>query len=73
MNLQALKDCADSLPPGRQSFARSLIEQASGPRGLSAKQAAWVDKLVEIAKNPPHPRAHVAMSSGRLIRPRSGP
>jgi hypothetical protein len=47
----ALRDTVARLGQSDQAFAQSLLKQA-GERGLSDKQLAWVDKLVERANKP---------------------
>lgn len=50
-SVSALRDVLARLSNSDQEFAQSLIDQAEG-RGLSEKQAAWVDKLVARASAP---------------------
>lgn len=51
-NLEALRDNLGRLDERDRGFAQSLLDQAAG-RGLSAKQAPWVDKLLLRATTPP--------------------
>lgn len=49
--VQELEAALPTLPTSKQSFAASLIAQASS-RGLSDKQMYWVNKLIDDAAKP---------------------
>lgn len=51
---------AGTLPARDVNFATSLVTQAAGPRGLSAKQWDWVAKLAMLATKKVQPSAVVA-------------
>ncbi len=50
--IETLRENVAKLSEQDRGFAQSLLEQAAG-RGLSAKQFAWVDRLVARAVTPP--------------------
>lgn len=50
--IEALRESVDKLPAQDREFAQSLLDQAAR-RGLSSKQYAWVDRLVQRATTPP--------------------
>lgn len=50
------------LPEKDQTFAKSLIKQL-GSRGLSIKQAEWVEKLLDRAVLPAKPKAQIGNMS----------
>lgn len=57
-----------SIPEKDRDFASSLVAHAKSPRGLSVRQAPWVQRLVEralIASNPP---ASVTLDADRLYK-----
>lgn len=56
-----LEAVLDRVPPASRSFAADLIRKA--PRGLSEKQAFWVNKLTEQARNPMPALAPIAIGS----------
>jgi hypothetical protein len=75
-NLTLLRDHLEGLSESDKAFAASLLDQAER-RGLSAKQQAWVDKLVGRATAPKSlplslPRIVEFMQSAAMIvaRPR---
>ncbi len=49
--IAALRENIDRLGESDRAFARSLLDQADR-RGLSSKQLAWVDKLIDRATKP---------------------
>jgi hypothetical protein len=51
-NIVALRDNLAKLSERDQKFARDLIAASFSARGLSEKQAYWVDRLVERATQP---------------------
>ena len=63
--VQDLTVALPTLPPSKQGFAASLIEQ-SARRGLSEKQLFWVNKLVTDARQPAPAAAPVGDLSGIL-------
>jgi Family of unknown function (DUF6011) len=62
--VQELAAALPTLPPSKQGFAASLIEQ-SARRALSDKQLFWVNKLTEDARRPVAP-APTAVNVGNL-------
>jgi hypothetical protein len=75
-NIALLRDHLGGLSDSDQAFAQSLLDQAQG-RGLSAKQLAWIDKLIGRATAPQTeplllPRTVEFMQSAALMvnRPR---
>jgi hypothetical protein len=63
-NVQTLRDLrtAGRVPERDQSFVDSLL-QADARRGLSLKQAEWVDKIVTRITNPPPVQTPLALES----------
>ena len=50
--VELIKTRVDELPANDRPFAYSLVGAASGPRGLSEKQAMWVRKVADRIVNP---------------------
>lgn len=51
------------LPKGKQEFAASLTGQATKKGRLSEKQWEWVDRLIDLAANPPAPPKAIDLGS----------
>ena len=50
--VELIKSRVDELPANDRPFAYSLVGAASGPRGLSEKQAMWLRKMADRIVNP---------------------